>query len=233
MIVSASTAFVADAVLIAAALLFAYTSYRNYRLEIMPFGRMAGTLTLVGFTAAAYAAIGMLEIVTTWETLGGLQNVLLLCYMAMLVVAIRECFTQRQTTLAGDDGRRTWRGIPLIEIGFVVSIVGLLVLVLVSASAPVVATAKLLVGIAILAYGTHYSNRLLAGTRISGTAMDTLLRHLVPILFLSMLLTLPDLAILADGIDPIVTPVETVVVTIVGTTFLFAASRLHQNVLVR
>ncbi|GAA0232303.1 hypothetical protein ACFFQF_26360 [Haladaptatus pallidirubidus] len=111
-----------------------------------------------------------------------------------------------------------------IELAFVVE----LLIVLFIGRGSVVALIKGGGSLAFATYGVVFCERLESLTQ--GTSVDTLRRHLLPVLVCSGLLGLADLGILLGVESLVIRSVESVFVVTIGAFLLTATIRLQQNV---
>jgi hypothetical protein len=89
-----------------------------------------------------------------------------------------------------------------------------------------------LFGVSALAFvlaGVSYGRRGAAEARVQGTVVDTLLRHLLPVLLFAAMVPLTDLAVLVGLDRVIVLHIQVVFVIMTATTLMTATIKLRQN----
>lgn len=84
-------------------------------------------------------------------------------------------------------------------------------------------------GTVILVYGYLIGAAQLSRSRVQGTLLDTLLRHLLPVLVLGAMIPILELAVVAGLDRAIVLHVQIVLVIMTATTLMTATIKLRQN----
>jgi hypothetical protein len=213
---------------VAAAGVFGFYAVRNLRLNRLesqrPFWRY---LALVGAAGALYGLFGVAATVIDSRTLTAFGHGALLFCIVFLAFSMREVYYNSALAPAPDDQRFSLDQLRRIEAAFVVVIlVEWVAVLLIDQSA--VAFVKGVGSVAFAAYGIVFAEKLEAMAR--GTTLDTLRRHLLPVLVSLGVVGLADLGVVV-GISPVVVQaVENVFVVLVGGFFVTATIRLQQNV---
>jgi hypothetical protein len=221
--------FLGSVIVAAAAIFFGFYAVRNLRLNRMesqrPFWRY---LALVGATAALYGLFGIAESVVRSRALTAFGHGALLFCIVFLAFSMREIYYNSALAPPPDEQRFSLRTLRRIETGFVVVILAEWFAVLLIDQSVVAQFVKGLGSAAFAAYGAVFAEKLEAMAR--GTALDTLRRHLLPVLVSLGVLGLADLGVSA-GLDPVVVQaVENVFVVLVAGFLITATIRLQQNV---
>ena len=224
----AVVAFLGSVLVATSAAVFGFYAVRNLRLDRLesqgPFWRY---LALVGGTAALYGLFGIAAVVVESRLLTAFGHGALLCCIVFLAFSMREVYYNSALAPPADDG------IPLstlrrIEAAFLVVIVVEWLGVLLIDRLAVAQLVKAGGSLAFATYGVLFAEKLEAMT--SGTTLDTLRRHLVPVLVSFGVLGLADLGVVV-GLEPLVVEgVKSVFVVLLGGFFVTATIRLQQNV---
>lgn len=216
--------FLAMVMLLVLAARFGYYAYRNG----VASGRESQSaiwlgLTFAGAAASVYAAFGLVEVASPFAT-PFRRGFLFAHVVALSFVVQRLC----RNALRADE--TAWWA--TVDDGFWVAGLGTAVLVAVgSVIATEHAVVLLLEGGGALAFasvGFAGAQGGLASTRVQGTILDTLLRHLLPVLAFAAAIPLLELAVFA--VDRVVVfHVQVVFVVVTATTLMTATIRLRQN----
>lgn len=190
-----------------------------------------GYLLLIGVSSALYGIFGVLRIVLlefgdVFLTLAsGLILGLVLCLsLALRSVYANANFASTEAVPASVLGDR-----PLViafALAVVLSTVGLLVLEGVERP---IAGVQGVAGVVFLVYGYRFGQRQLANVQVRGTMLDTLLRHLLPVLLFASLVPMLELAWVAGIERTVVYYVQVVFVIMTATTLMTATIKLRQN----
>jgi len=183
-------------------------------------------LLAVGLVATGYALVGVLEIVSSIRAT--FKQGLLLAVVLVLSLAIREVYYN--AALSTDaEGRRDFRGRQALELAFVgvvaVVIFGIAILGL---------RRELLalqgIGALVFAgYGFGFGRRQTEAAMVQGTMIDSLLRHLLPVLAFATLVPAVDLATVAGLDRVVVVHLQVVFVIMTATALMTATIKLRQN----
>lgn len=216
--------FIALTLLAVLGVRFSYYAYRN-RLtsELGTADRLWDALVLAGLFAVGFALLGLVELLTVYAL--PFKMGLLLAAVFVLAVGLRLLYRSVVPATAGGeaDSERglTWAAIVGVSVAFAgLALVGRHPLLL-------AVTGLSALGFALA--GGLYGRRGAAEARIQGTVVDTLLRHLLPVLLFAALVPALDLAVLV-GLDRIVVlHVQVVFVIMTATTLMTATIKLRQN----
>jgi hypothetical protein len=203
---------------------FSYYAYRNRRTsELVTHHRLWDYLALAGLLSVGFALLGLVELLTVYAL--PFKMALLLAEVFVLAVALRVLY--RSVVPATADGtadterRLTWAAVA----GLVAVFTGLALV----GRHPVLVTVVGLSALAFALAGFSYGRRGAAAARVQGTVVDTLLRHLLPVVLFAALVPALDLAVLV-GLDRIVVlHVQVVFVIMTATTLMTATIKLRQN----
>jgi len=221
--------FLASVIVAAAAAFFGFYAVQNLRFNRMesqrPFWRY---LALVGATAGIYGLLGIVGSVVRSRALTAFGHGALLFCIVFLAFSMREVYYNSALAPAPDDQRFSLDPLRRIEAGFVVVILVEWVAVLLIDQSVVAQAVKGLGSVAFAAYGAVFAEKLEAMAR--GTALDTLRRHLLPVLVSLGVLGVADLGVVAGMSPVVVQAVESVFVVLVAGFLITATIRLQQNV---
>lgn len=221
--------FVALVLLGVLGLRFGYYAHRNDRATDLASQRLLWPLlVVVGLTAAAYALLWLLEILAPIDL--AIRRAVWLAHVLALALSLvvlsraaipatespAESATARRLTLAG---------------GGAVVIV-LLGSVLAPGAGPVTAVEGL-AALGLAAVGVTAGRRGTSASRVQGTVVDTLLRHLLPVLVFAALVPISELAVLATLDRAIVLHIQVVFVIMTATALMTATIKLRQNLATR
>jgi len=216
--------FVAMALLSALGLRFAYYAHRNHaRTGVEAQATLWVLLRYAGALAALFGLAGILEIVSSL-TLEG-KNGLLLAMTLLLAFALRQI----ARTGTGDTSvlpAPVERG---VRVGFVAAVV--LYVLVVAVTGQTVATAVLegVSAVGVVLYGGTYFHAQTSGSRLQGTMLDSLLRHLLPVLTFAALVGVVALAVPLGVSRLVVLHVQVVFVIMTATSLMTATIKLRQN----
>ncbi|RBI62551.1 hypothetical protein DMJ13_11925 [halophilic archaeon] len=221
--------FVGAGLLAVSSSIFAVYALRNRQLDRLesqrPFWRY---LTLLGVAGTTHGLTGMLGAAVHARSLVALSHAALLFATVFLAFAMRELYYNSVLAPPPEDRDVSLARLRRIETGFVGVILVELVVVLLIDQGAVAALVKGAGSLAFATYGVVFAERLESSTR--GTSVDTLRRHLVPVLVCAGLLGVADLATLFGVGHVVARSVQSVFVVMVGAFLLTASIRLQQNV---
>lgn len=178
----------------------------------------------VGGAAAAYGLLGVLDIVVAG--IPTVRNGVFLGFVLLLALTLRMIASQG--TAAGDTQESSVARQPLVGL-FVV----IIAVVLLGEIAGLGERLRLGIegggAIAFAAYGYWHGRTQLSRSMVQGTMLDTLLRHLLPVLAFGAFVPVINLVVLA-GIDEIVVlHVQIVFIIMTATALMTANIKLRQN----
>jgi hypothetical protein len=220
-------AFVAMVLTTVVAARFGYYAARNRRASVATGeGVLWEYLLAVGVVTTVYGLVGVLEIVTSLRA--HFKQGLMLAVVLLLALSVREVYYSGALS-ADAEGRGEFRGRRAVELGFVV-VVGVVIfgigvfglerglLALQGAGA-----------LAFAGYGFRFGVRQTATALVQGTMIDSLLRHLLPVLAFAALVPAVDLATVAGLSRAVVMHLQVVFVIMTATALMTATIKLRQN----
>jgi hypothetical protein len=179
------------------------------------------SMRYVGIASAGYASLWILEITTSLAFTA--KNGLLLAVTLLLVVSL-----QRIQGVTGTDGGL----VPFdrrVSLLFVAAILLYVAAVIVVGESDVTALVESLSALALLVYGIAFFRQQVANVRLQGTMLDSLVRHLVPVLTFSALVSVVAIEV-PLGLDRVVVlHVQIVFLIMTATTLMTATIKLQQN----
>ena len=183
-------------------------------------------LLAVGVLATAYALVGVLEIVSSIRAT--FKQGLLLAVVLLLALAVREVYYN--AALSTDaEGRTGFRGRQALELVFV-GVVGVVIFGIALLGLRRELLALQGVGALVFAgYGFRFGRRQTAAAMVQGTMIDSLLRHLLPVLAFATLVPAVDLATVAGLDRVVVVHLQVVFVIMTATALMTATIKLRQN----
>jgi hypothetical protein len=215
--------FIAFSLLLILGPRFGYYAHRNMTVTDIDTQRgIWRSLRQIGLFTTAYGVVGLVEILSSVTVAA--MNVFLLATVFAVAFTIRRIHV---TASPGSD--LTARGSErLLWLGFVA-------LVVIYFTAVTAGTARLAAGIegttalSALLYGVFFFEAQTANARLQGTLLDSLLRHLLPILVFSGLVGVLALAT-AIGVEPVVVwHVQVVFIIMTGAALMAGTIKLRQN----
>lgn len=200
---------------------FGYYAYRNRQRTALASQTALWThLLYAGLLAAIYGGLGVLEIVSSLRT--SYRSALMLATVLLLAFAVREVHAM------GTGGEPETHEM-LLRGAFVLVVLGHVLAGLVVDRPRFLAGLEGVAALAFLAYGAMYYYRQITNTRLQGTVVDSLVRHLLPVLAFSALVSVTSLAF-ALGVDRNVVPhVQVVFIIMTASTLMTATIKLRQN----
>lgn len=181
----------------------------------------------VGATGGIYALLGILDVVTSIST--PYRDAVLLAQVMLLAMALRSLHHQAIPVTAENERamrrtrtRRLWL---LGLVGFV-AVVGATVQF---GQGDVLFGLETVVAIAFVAVGVGAGVTATTESRVQGTVVDTLLRHLLPVLLFAAFVPMLTFATIAGLPIEIVLHVQVVFVIMAATALMTATIKLRQN----
>lgn len=223
------TAFIAYVLVSVSAGFFGFYALRNLQLNRLesqgPFWRY---LTFAGIVGLGYGVFGIAELLTRSVWALAFRDAAMLFFAVFLAFAMREIYYN--SALAPPPEERT---VPLgtvrrLEVGFMAVIGVEWLAVFVIGQGELITTVKALGGLAFAAYGLTFGERLEAVAR--GTSLDTLRRHLVPVLICVGCIGLMDLVVLQGIAAVVAASTKNVFLVMIAAFTITATIRLQQNV---
>jgi hypothetical protein len=204
---------------------FAYYAYRNRAsTELASQVPIWSHLLYIGVLTTVFGAAGILEIVSSWQL--PYKSAAMLGATLLLAFAIRQI---HYTATSADSGSRTHPFERLARAVFVAAVILQAVLLFQFGESDLTATIGSLSALAFLAYGLAFYHDQISTSRLQGTMLDSLLRHLLPIFTFAALTSIVNLAI-PFGLDRIVVlHVEVVFIIMTATALMTGTIKLRQN----
>jgi hypothetical protein len=219
--------FIGMAMLAVIGVRFGLYAYWNYRATDLPGQRTIWEfLAYVGVLATAYGLLGLVEIVTPL-TIHAKQGVIV-GFLLVLAVAFRQIY-RTSTRASGAENAHLVPNYRAIEVGFAIAVVVLVVGMTLFGDQQFLIALEGVTAIAVAGYGLWYSRQQTAKSRVRGTMIDTLLRHLVAVLLFAALVPIIDLAVLVDFSPVVVLHVRVVLLIVAATALMTATIKLRQN----
>jgi hypothetical protein len=218
--------FIALTILSMLGLRFAYYAFLNRaETEITTQTPIWSHLLYIGVFAALYGIVGLLEIVTSLQL--PYKGVLMLATTLLLAFAIRQIhYTATSADGGAEQARRFER---LTRAVFIGAVFAQAVLLFALGLSDITAAVESLSALAFLGYGLVFYRDQMAAGRLQGTMLDSLLRHLLPVLAFAALVGIVNLAA-AVGLDRIIVlHVQVVFVIMTATALMTATIKLRQN----
>jgi len=213
--------FIALTLLAVLGLRFAFYAHRNDRATDLGRDGLWASLVVVGATAALFALLGLAEVVSSLRT-PYRSAVLLAHILALSFAATTLC----RHALPGDDGVAVpdwvW---PLGAAAVLAVFVGRIA----AGDSEAVTALGGLSALAFAGLGLATARRGISASRVQGTVVDTLLRHLLPVLLFASMVLVADLAMLGSLDRAVVAHVQVVFVIMTATALMTATVRLRQN----
>ena len=228
--------FVAFSLMAVLGIRFAFYAYLNRsRTGIEAQGALWTYLLAVGLTAALYGVLGVVEAATavtspTAAVTTPYRDGVLLAFLMTLALTMREIGTNEALVNAGRTAEEPPAARRSVEVGF-----GLLVGASLFGSGllgPVDALTAVegVAAAAVAGYGVTHGRRHLSRSAVRGTLLDSLLRHLLPVVAFGLLVLVVDLALLVGLTVGVVRHIQVVFVIMTATTLMTATIKLRQNV---
>lgn len=216
--------FLGVSLLAALGLRFSYYAHRNMLASDIETQReIWESLRYIGVFAAVYALVWVLDIVSSIQFAS--KNGLLLAMTLFLVLSLRKI-----ATLTGRDGlgqsdqiQGVFQLVAAVAIGLYV------ITVTVLGQTSLTALIEGLTGLLLVGYGVVFFRQQVANRRLQGTMLDSLLRHLLPVLVFGGLVSIVALSI-PFGIDrAVVLHIQIVFLIMTATSLMTTTIKLRQN----
>jgi hypothetical protein len=216
--------FIALSLMATLGLRFSYYAFRNRQTsDLGSHDRLWDYLVASGLLAVGFAFLGLVEVLTVYSL--PFKMALLLAHVFVLAVTLRALYRSVVPASGSEHGLER-RLTQTAVAGVAVAFVGLVVV----GRRPALLA---LVGLSALSFalsGFSYGRRGTTEVKVQGTVVDTLLRHLLPVLLFAAIVPALDLAVLV-GLDRIVVlHIQVVFVIMTATTLMTATIKLRQNV---
>lgn len=215
--------FIGLAILLALGVRFAYYAHRNRAASAIETQTpIWSALLAVGVLAAVYGSAGLLEIVSSLRL--PYRSGALLGMTLAIAFAIRRIHAA--TSAVGGETGTLERAVRAALVGLVLAHVGTVVWL---GESTLAAATEGISALSFVAYGLVFYRAQTAGTRLQGTMLDSLLRHLVPVLTFGALVSTVSLAT-AIGLDRVVVQhIQAVFIIMTATALMSGTIKLRQN----
>jgi len=203
---------------------FSYYAHRNMlESEIESQREIWQSLRYIGVFAAVYALVWILDIVSSVEFAS--KNGLLLAMTLFLVLSLRKIaeLTGRESFVSADGIQGAFQFVAAGAIAVYV------IAVTVLGQSALTALVEGVTGVLLVGYGGVVFRQQITNTRLQGTMLDSLLRHLFPVLVFGGLVSIVALAIPAGLDRAIVLHIQIVFLIMAGTSMMTATIKLRQN----
>jgi len=216
--------FIAMSLLTVLGVRFTYYAHRNLRQTDIDLQQSLWVLLrYTGVLAALFGLVGILEIVSSLAFAS--KNALLLAMALVLALAVRQI----HITATGGGGLLSGPLEQAIRIGFVAVILAYVGVVAVTGQTALTAVIEGLVAVAAIVYGGSYFRSQTSDSRLQGTLLDSLVRHLLPVLTFASLTGIVAFAV-ALGVDRLVVMhIQVVFIIMTATSLMTATIKLRQN----
>jgi len=207
---------------------FAYYAERNRRTsDVAGQNAIWGVLLWVGITGGAFALLGIIDIVSSIQT--DYRNGVMVAHVALLAMALRS-LRDNAVPDAGRGGGLD-RATLTRWLGLAGTLAALAVVLATAAMGPGpnVFAVESITAIAFATVGVAAGLQATAESRVQGTVIDTLLRHLLPVLLFAAFVPMVTLAVLGGLPLEIVLHVQVVFVIMTATALMTATIKLRQN----
>jgi hypothetical protein len=218
--------FIGLTILVVLGLRFAYYAYQNRTAtEISSQIPIWDHMLYIGILTAAFGVAGLLEIVSSLSL--PYKSAAMTGATLMLAFAIRQI---HYTATSADGGSpRAHPFERLARAAFVGAVILQGLLLFQFGESNVTAAVESISTLAFLGYGIAFYQDQISKSRLQGTMLDSLLRHLLPILTFAALIGIVNLAI-PFGLDRIIVlHVEVIFIIMTATALMTGTIKLRQN----
>ena len=226
---AAITAFIAYVLVSVSAVIFGRSAILNLQLNRLesqgPFWRY---LSLAGLTGLLYGGFGIAELLSGALWALAFRDATMLLFVVFQAFAMREIYYNSALAPAAEERSFSLRAIRRLEVGFMVVIGIEWLAVFVIGSGELITAVKALGAVAFALYGLAFGQRLETVAR--GTSLDTLRRHLIPVLICVGCIGLLDAVALLGVSDVVATATKNVFLVMIAAFIVTASIRLQQNV---
>lgn len=218
--------FVASAILAMVGFRFTYYAYRNRSgTEIQRQTPIWSYLVYIGLLAGSYGVAGIVDISTALDL--GARSGLLLGTTLLLAFAVRQIH-DTATSADGESSHTSLRERSVRTVFGALVLVDVVV-VFVAGQSELTATLEGLSAIAFVAYGFVFFRDRSTVVRLQGTMLDSLVRHLLPVLTFIALVSMVNLAIPFGLERVVVLHVQVVFIIMAATALMMGTIKLRQN----
>jgi len=190
-------------------------------------------LLLVGLAAALYGLLGTVETATAVTqpesvVVTPYRDGVLLAFLLLLSLTMREIYYNH--ALSNAETADPFRQRRTVEMSFALVVTttvfgsGLL------GASTVITILEGVAAVAIAAYGLTYGRRQLTRSSVQGTMIDSLLRHLLPVVTFTVLVLVVDLTVPIGLSEAVARHIQVVFVIMAATALMTSTIKLRQNV---
>ncbi|MFB6073989.1 MAG: hypothetical protein ABEJ89_03155 [Haloarculaceae archaeon] len=208
-----------------------YADLNRRATELSDQRRLWRVLVGVGLTGALYALLGLVDIVTTVRT--PYRRAVVLALVLFLSVAVWLLYGSAMPATASGPDRS---GLRPVALGGALAVAAVLVGAILLGDSVAVSAVEGIAGTVLAGIGLALGYRGVARSRVQGTVVDTLLRHLLPVLLFASLIAVAELAVVAGTLGgvpsldrAVVLHVQVVFVIMTATALMTATIKLRQN----
>ena len=218
--------FIGLTILAVLGLRFAYYAYKNRaETEIASQVPIWNHMLYIGILTTVFGVAGLLEIVSSWQL--PYKSAAMLGATLMLAFAIRQIHYTARSADGGTEHAHPFER--LARAVFLAAVLVLVVVLVTFGESPLTAAIESLSALAFLGYGIAFYHDQVSRSRLQGTMLDSLLRHLLPILAFAALTSIVSLAI-PFGLDRIIVlHVQVVFIIMTATALMTGTIKLRQN----
>ncbi|MFB6180141.1 MAG: hypothetical protein ABEI77_10510 [Halorientalis sp.] len=192
-------------------------------------------LLFVGLAAALYGLLGGVEAATAVTHPAAVvetpyRDGVFLAFLLLLALTMREIYDNDALTNAHDDSGPLFEQRRTVEMSFAIIVTSSVFGTGIFGNQLALTAIEGVAAIVFASYGLMYGSRQLSRSSVKGTMIDSLLRHLLPVVAFGMLVLVTDLTLLF-GLDiAIARHIQVVFVIMTATTLMSATIKLRQNV---
>lgn len=192
-------------------------------------------LLFVGLTAALYGLLGVLEAATAVTqpmtvVATPYRDGVFLAFLLLLALTMREIYDNDALTNARGEADGVFEQRRTVEMSFALVVTGSVFGTGIFGNHIVLTAIEGIAAIVFASYGLMYGRRQLSRSSVQGTMIDSLLRHLLPVVAFGLLVLVIDLTMLVGLNVAIVRHIQVVFVIMTATTLMSATIKLRQNV---
>ena len=192
-------------------------------------------LLFVGLTAGMYGVLGILEAVTAVTQPANVvetpyRDGVFLAFLLMLALTMREIHDNDALTNAHSEPGTLFEQRRTVEMSFAVIVTSAVFGTGILGNHAVLTAIEGLAAVVFASYGLMYGSRQLSRSSVHGTMIDSLLRHLLPVVAFGLLVLVVDLTVLVGLPVEVARHVQVVFVIMTATTLMTATIKLRQNV---
>ncbi|MFD1588977.1 hypothetical protein ACFR9U_18515 [Halorientalis brevis] len=191
-------------------------------------------LLFVGSTAALYGLLGVLEAATAVTQMSVVatpyRDGVFLAFLLLLALTMREIYDNDALTNAPGDSDGGFEHRRSVEMGFAVVVAGSVFGSGIVGNHVVLTAIEGVAATVFASYGLMYGREQLSRSSVQGTMIDSLLRHLLPVVAFGLLVLVVDLTMLVGLNVVIVRHIQVVFVIMTATTLMSATIKLRQHI---